>query len=376
MSKKRRWLGPSAGEVGPPAPEVAPEPDATIDPVPPVTASSSEAETEPEDLGHPEAPEPPVPTARFEPPAAPDVHASAQQTQAKPEWQQTGWYRWGRWVVFVLALLSSAAYGAASEYSNFADSDPYTGAFGGLLTAVMIMALLAGLVWLVVCGFLSRDGWSYRRIFWSPGVLWVVFVVLFLRPVGDSAREAEQSATSGDALVQQADADISAASDPVGKKLAGKSDQLSSSDQALLDEWTPVGSRFGTMISRVLRDYNNQNITAAAWLASTQRRLRRADKAATLLRSRTASVQDAAIKSQFAKLDRVRANTLSAFRRLLGAVESGTREDEFRAQDLVNRRLRQYRKANRHIFDLARPYYTAEELKQFRERAQQAASEI
>lgn len=236
---------------------------------------------------------------------------------------------------------------------------------------------MAGLVWLVVCVMLRRPGWSFARIFWSPGLLGVMLVIFILRPAGDAAREAEDPVSSGQTLTQleqQADADIAEAPDPVGMKLAGKSDQLSSSDTELLRDWSPVGARFGVFIDRVLADYNDQSVSGPTWVSSTKKRLRQADRAMGVMRRRASRFEDPAVKAQVVRLNRARSNTLSAFRRLLGAVEDGRTGDEDRATDLVNRRLRQYRRAGQHTFDLMRPYYSAEELRKIEKLREQALS--
>jgi hypothetical protein len=115
------------------------------------------------------------------------------------------------------------------------------------------------------------------------------------------------------------------------------------------------------MITRVLSDYNNQNITADAWVASTRKRLAQADRALSGLELRTASITDAAVAERLRGFDRRRGETLTAFKRLLSVVSGHSSTSETAAQNLVNRRLRAYQRESQRLTDLMVPYLTDEQ---------------
>jgi hypothetical protein len=94
------------------------------------------------------------------------------------------------------------------------------------------------------------------------------------------------------------------------------------------------------MLTRVLADYNNNAITAEQWMTSSRKRLSQADKALAGMRRRTGAISDQRVAAQLRRFDRRRAQTLTAFNRLLGVVSGPSAGTEQQAQQLVNRRLR------------------------------------
>jgi hypothetical protein len=119
------------------------------------------------------------------------------------------------------------------------------------------------------------------------------------------------------------------------------------------------------MLTRVLADYNDPKVTGEQWVASTRKRLAQADRALSGLRRHTAALDDAPMRQQLRRHARVRANALGAFEHLLGAVQRGEASEQESARKLVNRRLAAYRRENRRLLDLMRPYLSDDERELF-----------
>lgn len=227
------------------------------------------------------------------------------------------------------------------------------------LASVFALHLYGFLAWAVIRGLLRRRAWTYVRVTYSPLLLSLVLLGVLAYP----AVRAQQDALTREDIDREADALLTETPDPVGMKLAGRSDTLSEDDMVALNERAALGVRFGTMLTKTLTDYNSSKVSADAWIASTRSRLQRADRALSGLRQRTSALTDVPVKIQLRRFDRVRGRTLTAFNRLLEALVVGA--DERGPQKLVNRRLRSYQAEGRRIADLMQPYLTAEQRRVF-----------
>jgi hypothetical protein len=227
------------------------------------------------------------------------------------------------------------------------------------------------LAWGFMRGLLRRRAWTYERATYSPLVLILVLLGILGMPALRASRNdnGAPAAATIDGLRKQLDSEGSDAAakepDPVGQKLAGHSDQVSSSDKDHLAALAPLGVRFGTMLTRVLAEYNDPKVTGEQWVASTRKRLAQADRALSGLRRHTAALEDAPMRQQLRRHARVRANALGAFEHLLGAVQREEASEQESARKLVNRRLAAYRRENRRLLDLMRPYLSDDERELF-----------
>jgi hypothetical protein len=418
--KRRRWLGPTADDLRPSLDEGVVPSAGRMTPGATTPASASPAETNnaaeaapaTEPLGPEQTSAPDGPTASLwsqsaaappldvsptpEAPVATDAAAPTAQATAAPESPRSDflppapplaahipeprashepgppspersgpWVRWGRWVAFGLCLVAGAAF--AWDRNSWSDT-PALGIVVGLVGAAVTVHLYGLLAWGVMRGIFRRRAWTYQRSTYSPLVLILVLLGMLGMPALRASHDdgGSSAAAAGDLRKQLDDAGRDAAAkepDPVGQKLAGHSNQVSSSDNEHLAARAGLGVRFGTMLTRVLADYNDQKVTGEQWVASTRKRLAQADRAMSGLRRHTAAVQDTAMQRQLRRFDRVRSNALSAFRHLLSGVEGSDSAQVASATKLVNRRLVEYRAEGRRLMGLISPYLTQEELK-------------
>jgi hypothetical protein len=313
-------------------------------------------------------PDPERPDSRFLLPAAPSTalrpEPEAPRAQTAPPERRGPWVRWGRWVALALCLVSGAAF--AWDPETWSDT-PALGPVVGLFGAAVAVHLYGLLGWGFMRGLLRRRAWTYERATYSPLVLVLVLLGILGMPALRAARDdgGGTASSSIEDLRKQLDNEGSDAAakepDPVGQKLAGHSNQVSSSDNDHLAARAPLGVRFGTMLTRVLADYNNPKVTGEQWVSSTRKRLAQSDRALSGLRRHTAALEDAPMRQQLRRHDRVRANALSAFERLLGVVQRGDAGDQEPARKLVNRRLLAYQRESRRLLDLMRPYLSDKE---------------
>jgi hypothetical protein len=318
-------------------------------------------------------PDPERPDSSFLPPGPPSTALRPEpdppREQAAPPERRGPWVRWGRWVALGLCLAGGAAF--AWDPDTWSDT-PALGPVVGLFGAAVTVHLYGLLAWGFMRGLLRRRAWTYERATYSPLVLILVLLGILGMPALRAARDDSGSTASSsiEDLRKQLDSEgrdeAAKEPDPVGQKLAGHSDQVSSSDNDHLAALAPLGVRFGTMLTRVLADYNDQKVTGEQWVASTRKRLAQADRALSGLRRHTAAIQDAPMRQQLRRHHRVRANALGAFEHLLGAVQRGEPSEQEPARKLVNRRLAAYRRENRRLLDLMRPYLSDNERELFR----------
>jgi hypothetical protein len=353
------WSGSTASSspMSPaPVESIAPEVPAVADP-----AAALEAPADPE-----------RPDSSFLPPASPSTplrpEPEAPRALTAPPERRGPWARWGRWVALGLCLAGGAAF--AWDPDTWSDT-PALGPVVGLFGAAVTVHLYGLLAWGFMRGLLRRRAWTYERATYSPPVLILVLLGILGMPALRASRDDNGApvAATIDGLRKQLDSEGSDAAakepDPVGQKLAGHSDQVSSSDKDHLAALAPLGVRFGTMLTRVLADYNDPKVTGEQWVASTRKRLAQADRALSGLRRHTAALDDAPMREQLRRHARVRANALGAFEHLLGAVQRGEASEQESARKLVNRRLAAYRRENRRLLDLMRPYLSDDERELF-----------
>jgi hypothetical protein len=343
-----RWLGPAADTVPPARPvSLASSPDTTA------------ADTNRTAAG-----------AAPEHPADGGFLAPAPPTALAPK-RRSGWVRWGRWLMLGLCVLAGA--GGASDPARWADT-PQFGPLVGAFSAVVLVYVYGLVAWVLIRGVLRRKSWTYVRTAHSPVVLTFVLIGVLGMPAVRANRDSATSPSDlRSAIDAEADAAVEQAPDPVGMKLAGHSDQLSRNDADILNERGALGVRFGTLITQILVDYRDENITAQVWINSSRKRLAQADKALSGLTQRTRSISDPDVRAELEAYDRTRAELHAASSRLVSNVDDGAVNAEERTQQLVDRRLGAFRRVNRHLSDLMDPYLTAKQRKQ-RKQIKQAAS--
>lgn len=301
----------------------------------------------------------PARTDAAAPPLAVDTAADRSAAIGAPEHppqRPNGWLRWGRWVMLGLIIVIGATRWNVELWDGYPVA---VGMASAALASVFTLHLYGFLAWAVIRGLLRRRAWTYVRVTYSPLLLSLVLLGVLAYP----AVRAQQDALTREDIDREADALLTETPDPVGMKLAGRSDTLSEDDMVALNERAALGVRFGTMLTKTLTDYNSSKVSADAWIASTRSRLQRADRALSGLRQRTSALTDVPVKTQLRRFDRVRGRTLTAFNRLLEALVVGA--DERGPQKLVNRRLRSYQAEGRRIADLMQPYLTAEQRRVF-----------
>jgi hypothetical protein len=217
-------------------------------------------------------------------------------------------------------------------------------------------------------GLLRRRAWTYQRATYSPLVLILVLLGILGMPALRASRNDSESNLSDAGRSQVAGSgreEVAPRPDPVGKKLAGQSDQLSADDARRIDEHGTLGARYSKLLGYIVRDYTDTKVSAESWIRSTRSRLRQADAALEAMRQREAALTDEPSRAQLQRLTRHRSNLQSAVTALLSAVRDGDINRERSVASLVDRRLARLHTVTVHLRTLLDPYLTTEQREQF-----------
>ena len=270
---------------------------------------------------------------------APPETAAAEGVAAVNE-RRGRWWWWGRWVALVIVVSPVLKFGS-NAFEGF--SLPVV-IIGNALINLLFVVVVGGLVWLLTRIADDRASWTIGRCLLAPGTLITVAVLLAMGGLGQHFTDMEEAVTNPD---------------PVGMKLAGKSDQISESDKDAFGSRLLASKGFLAATSPVIADYGNGKISNEAWVATTQGRLRAASRALTDEREKTARIDDPAVRQQWVKQDVARARVLAGLQRLLRAVlGTGSLTS---AENATDRALNAARADWRRHWELLRPYASAEE---------------
>lgn len=154
--------------------------------------------------------------------------------------------------------------------------------------------------------------------------------------------------------------------DPLGKKLANKSSQVSKADSDLLERGHTYSAAWNSAVAPLGRDYVDPNVGARRWLSKAGPRLEQMRQAMDSLRLRAAMFEDPALRRFFAQTAAAYPPVWSAWNRLRSAVVTGPEREEKAAQRAVDRSTARQQAAGERQLALLRLYYSAAELERIR----------
>lgn len=267
--------------------------------------------------------------------------AEPPEADPKPKVRRGRWWWWGRWVVLGIVVV----YGFTTASNNsIMEVGPLAAGLTSAAIALMLVLVIGGLVWLLARMMEDSSSWTLGRSLLSPLTLIVAFFFVFMAPITRGISAQEEAASNPD---------------PVGMKLAGLSDQITSADEDAFSSRLLTSGRFFRVTLPIVTDYNDKNVTSEDWVRVTRSRLKSASVALRQDHAKTNRIEDSAVRLQWAKQDAARAHLLSALRRLLRSVnglESGTA-----ALKNLNWALDAARADFRRHWELLRPYSTGQE---------------